>query len=87
VRFGKKPKGAPGVKMDVTAGVKQSIAIFAAVAGLVAFLLVAWIGGELRYGNCLSEVELRHPVVLSGAEAGAAAAAREDEIDDCSRWF
>jgi hypothetical protein len=86
MRFRKKPKGvAPGVKMDVTAGVKQSVAVALGIAGLIAVLLLVWIGGELRYRNCLAEVEIRNPVTLQGADAEIAQ--REDEISDCSRWF
>lgn len=29
---------------------------------LVAFCLLAWIGGEVHYRNCLTGAELRHPV-------------------------
>lgn len=72
--------------MDVTAGVKQSVAIAVVLAGVIGLSLMAWIGGELRYRNCLAEVELRNPVVLAG-EAGAQRSQRDEEISDCSRWF
>ena len=46
------------MKMEVTPTLKRSVAIVLALAGVVALLLVAWVGSELRYGNCLKKQEL-----------------------------
>ena len=46
------------MKMDVTATVKRSVAVVLALVTVVALVLVAWIGSELRYGNCLTKEEL-----------------------------
>jgi hypothetical protein len=46
------------MKMEAIATTKRSVAIVLALVTVVALLLVAWIGSELRYGNCLKEEEL-----------------------------
>jgi hypothetical protein len=46
------------MKMEAIATTKRSVAIVLALVTVIALLLVAWIGGELRYGNCLKKEEL-----------------------------
>jgi hypothetical protein len=46
--------------------------IAAGAALLIALVLLGWIGGELHYRNCLSEVNLRHPVGYSPARGNPA---------------
>jgi hypothetical protein len=46
------------MKMDVIATTKRSVAIVLALVTVIALLLVAWIGSELHYGNCLQKAEL-----------------------------
>lgn len=72
------------MKMDVNVSLpKAALAAIAAVV-IVVVVLLAWIGGEAHYRNCLEKVALEQPVTL---KAGAAeATAREDAIDACSRW-
>jgi hypothetical protein len=79
----KKKYTPPGMKMDVTATVKRSVAATLAAAGVIALLLLSWIGGELHYRNCLAEAELRHPVAAQVVDDSAA---REEAVSDCSRW-
>jgi hypothetical protein len=71
--------------MDVVATTKRSVAIALGVIVLVIVLLLAWIGGEQHYRGCLDQVALEYPVGAEGQPSGGAAA-REDAIDDCSRW-
>jgi hypothetical protein len=44
--------------MEAIATTKRSVAIVLALVTVVALLLVAWIGSELHYGNCLTKEEL-----------------------------
>jgi hypothetical protein len=59
-----------------------------AIAGIVAtvvilIVLLAWIGGELHYGNCLAHDEL----VANSMQAGEPASAAElPDGSGCSRW-
>ena len=46
------------MKMEAIATTKRSVAIVLALVTIVALLLVAWIGSELHYGNCLKKEEL-----------------------------
>jgi hypothetical protein len=70
------------MKMEVSVALpKLAIAAIAVVAILVVVLL-ARIGGEAHYGNCLEKVALEYPPT-SRAEP-ARDAEREDAIDDCS---
>lgn len=41
---------------------RQGGVIGAVAAGVVGVLLLAWIGGEIHYRNCITEAELRNPV-------------------------
>ncbi|HXR29884.1 MAG TPA: hypothetical protein VN752_01925 [Solirubrobacterales bacterium] len=40
----------------------QKLVAVGAGAVVVLLLLLAWIGGEVRYRNCLTEAELRNPI-------------------------
>ncbi len=73
------------MKMDVIATTRRSVAVVLALAGVLFFVLLAWIGGELHYGNCVAGAEARHPVTY---RAGAAVedTQRVEAIDGCSRW-
>jgi hypothetical protein len=75
------------------------VTAFAVAAGLA---LLAWIGGELHYRNCLASVELRYPGAyqMDGKEPGQYGdwrtvpphfvfyreADRNNAIASCSRW-
>jgi hypothetical protein len=48
------------MKMDVIATTKRSVAIVLALVTVIALLLVAWIGSELHYNNCLTKEQLAH---------------------------
>jgi hypothetical protein len=71
------------MKMDVTATTKRSVAIAVALAGILVILLLAWIGGELHYRNCVADAELRHQVRAGSVDADLAA--RAEAVDGCSR--
>ena len=70
---------------------KLGIAVAASVA-VIALCLLAWIGGELHYRNCLQSVELRYPVAssegngLGGGWPPDGQARRDRAISSCSRW-
>jgi hypothetical protein len=75
------------MKMDVGISLpKLAIAAIAAIA--IAFVvLLAWIGGEQHYGNCLEKVAIEHPLPIATAGSGnEQQAAREDAVSSCSRW-
>ena len=74
------------MQMDVVATTKRSVAVAGAAVVLVLLLLVAWIGGETHYRGCLERVALEHPVTHAQAPSSAETRARDDAIDDCSRW-
>jgi hypothetical protein len=46
------------MKMDVIAKTSRSVAIALGVIVVVGLLLVAWIGSELHYNNCLTKEQL-----------------------------
>jgi hypothetical protein len=67
--------------MDVGVSLPRiAIAAIAAVAILL-LVLLAWIGGELHYGNCLSDAEAR----AASAGPGHALASGEVPGEGCSR--
>jgi hypothetical protein len=75
------------MKMDVGISLpKVAIAAIAAIA--IAFVvLLAWIGGEEHYGNCLEKAAIEHPLPIATAGSGdQQQAAREDAVSSCSRW-
>jgi hypothetical protein len=43
------------MKMDVIATTKRSVAIALGLVLVIGLLLLAWIGSELHYGNCLTK--------------------------------
>jgi hypothetical protein len=45
------------MKMEAIATTKRSVAIVLALVTVVALLLLAWIGSELHYANCLTKQE------------------------------
>ena len=51
---------------------------------IVLVLLLAWIGGEAHYGNCLEKAAVQYPA--SSQASPTDEAAREDAISSCSRW-
>jgi hypothetical protein len=72
------------MKMDVNVSLPKAAVIAVAVIAVLFVVLLAWIGGEAHYGNCLEMVALQHRV---GAQVRPAeTAAREDAISSCSRW-
>jgi hypothetical protein len=46
------------MKMETSVTVKRSVAVVLGVVVVIAFLLVAWIGSELHYNNCLTKEQL-----------------------------
>ena len=46
------------MKMETSVTVKRSVAIALALVTVIALLLVAWIGSELHYNNCLTREQL-----------------------------
>jgi hypothetical protein len=46
------------MKMDVIATTKRSVAIALALIVVIGLLLMAWIGSELHYSNCLTKEDL-----------------------------
>ena len=46
------------MKMDVIATTKRSVAIVLALVVVIGLLLLAWIGSELHYSNCLTKEDL-----------------------------
>jgi hypothetical protein len=46
------------MKMEVLASVRRAVAVVLAIVVVVALLLVAWIGSELHYSNCLTREDL-----------------------------
>jgi hypothetical protein len=87
-----------GMKMEVDVlSVGWAIALAASVATVIALVLLAWIGGELHYRNCLQNAELRYPVAYQPGPANRFAdphahfvfykqAQRDRAIFGCSRW-
>jgi hypothetical protein len=72
------------MKMDVGLSLPK-VALAAIVAFAIALLvLLAWVGGEDHYGNCLEKVAIQHPPTLRAGPAEIAA--REDALAGCSRW-
>jgi hypothetical protein len=43
------------MKMDVIATTKRSVAIALGLVLVIGLLLLAWIGSELHYSNCLTK--------------------------------
>lgn len=46
------------VKMDVGVSLPRVAIVAICVVALVVVALLAWIGGELHYGNCLTRAEM-----------------------------
>jgi len=46
------------MKMEAIATTKRSVAIVLGLVVVIGLLLMAWIGSELRYANCLTKEEL-----------------------------
>jgi hypothetical protein len=72
------------MKMDVNVSLPKVAVVAVAVIAVLFVVLLAWIGGEAHYGNCLEKVALQHPA--SAQVRPAEVAAREDAISSCSRW-
>ena len=70
--------------MDVNVSLRKAAVLAIAVVTIVLVLLLAWIGGEAHYGNCLEKAALRYPA--SSQASPPDEAAREDAISSCSRW-
>jgi hypothetical protein len=73
------------MKMDVIASVSRAAALALALVAVILMLLLAWIGGELHYGNCVAGAEARHPIAYEGGRV-VEEAARTEAVDGCSRW-
>jgi hypothetical protein len=72
------------MKMDVNVSLHRvAVAALAAFAVLL-IVLLAWVGGEEHYGNCLEKASLEYPIAAGAGTAQSAA--REDAISSCSRW-
>ena len=46
------------MKMEVVATTKRSVAIVLGLVVVIGLLLMAWIGSELHYNNCLTREQL-----------------------------
>ena len=85
------PSGAPAgdrvasMKMDVNVSLPRIAIVAMAALAIVLVVLLAWIGGEAHYGNCIERAALEHPAA-AGAEGSAESSARQEAIDGCSRW-
>ena len=75
------------MKMDVNVSLPKAAIAAVAVFAIVLVVLLAWIGSEEHYGNCLEKAALEHPVPAATAGgAGLAQSARNAAISGCSRW-
>lgn len=75
-----------------------AITLAAGVATVIVLVLLAWIGSELHYRNCLNEVGLRTAAPTAKEASGSgydyssafgeesAASIRSGAISRCSRW-
>ncbi len=72
------------MKMDVNVSLPKAAIVAVAVIAVLFVLLLAWIGGEAHYGNCLEKAALQHPVATKADPEKEAA--REAAISSCSRW-
>ena len=72
------------MKMDVNVGLPKVAIAAVAIFAVLLVVLLAWLGGEAHYGNCLEKAALEHPVA-SGSGVRAEVARREG-VDSCSRW-
>ena len=70
--------------MDVNVSLPKAAVVAIAAIAIVFVVLLAWIGGEEHYGNCLEKASLQHPATLQAGPAEEAA--RADAISSCSRW-
>jgi hypothetical protein len=73
------------MKMDVNVSLPRVAIVAMAALAIVLVVLLAWIGGEQHYGNCIERAALEHPVA-AGPEGASEAGARQEAIDGCSRW-
>ena len=46
------------MKMDVIATTRRSVAVALGLIVVIGLLLMAWIGSELHYSNCLTKEDL-----------------------------
>ncbi len=46
------------MKMDVIASTRRSVAVALGLIVVIGLLLMAWIGSELHYSNCLTKEDL-----------------------------
>ncbi len=72
------------MKMDVNVSLPKVAILAVSVFAILLIGLLAWIGGEEHYGNCLERAALQHPVTLRAGPAQLAS--RESAISGCSRW-
>jgi hypothetical protein len=75
------------MKMDVNVSLPKTAIVAVAVFAVALVALLAWIGGEQHYGNCLEKAAIEHPLPIATAGSGnQQQAAREDAVSSCSRW-
>ena len=65
------------MKMLTQVSLPRAVSAALAVFAILLLVLLAWIGGEAHYGNCLEKASIVH----AGNEA-----ARSEAVDSCSRW-
>jgi hypothetical protein len=46
------------MKMETSVTVQRSVAVVLGLVVIIALLLMAWIGSELHYNNCLTKEQL-----------------------------
>ena len=72
--------------MPVTLRFPTVVRVAAGLALLLIVVLLAWIGGEIHYRNCLSEVQLNYGSGSANSSNDFGGAARSKAIDRCSRF-
>jgi hypothetical protein len=72
------------MKMDVNVSLPKAAVVAVAIVAIALVVLLAWIGGEAHYRNCLEKAGLEYPST-SRVDPGREAA-RLEAISSCSRW-
>jgi hypothetical protein len=75
------------MKMDVGISLPKVALVAIAAFAIALVALLAWIGGEAHYGNCLEKAAIEHPLPLAtGGPGNPPQVAREEAVSSCSRW-
>ncbi len=71
------------MKMDVGVTLPKAAIAAIAAAAVILFLLLAWIGGEMHYRNCIAQDELVAQTMPAG---GKILPGEAPDGSECSRW-